>query len=172
MHHRLGSAIQSQLAFPGEGNPNFPWEKSHLDNTVVKKKGKRTTKNNKWGATCYKFVLLNWDFKEIFIFLSVVFLLRDVFLFLYPACLRAKIIQKIIMCWSAYFVKKNCIICVSHNLLWFLCQHAWPWWKFDQPFFVLEKSCLCPNALKTTERENLCLVEKKEKNSPPPLCVC
>ena len=30
----LGSAILSQLAFPGEGNPNFPWEKSHLDSTV------------------------------------------------------------------------------------------------------------------------------------------
>ena len=26
----------SQLAFPGEGNPHFPWEKSHWDNTVVK----------------------------------------------------------------------------------------------------------------------------------------
>ena len=26
----------SQLAFPREGNPTFPWEKSHLDNTVVK----------------------------------------------------------------------------------------------------------------------------------------
>ena len=24
-----------QLAFPREGNPNFPWEKSHLDNAVV-----------------------------------------------------------------------------------------------------------------------------------------
>ena len=27
----------SQVAFPGEGNLNFPWEKSHWDNTVVKK---------------------------------------------------------------------------------------------------------------------------------------
>ena len=27
----------SQLAFPGGGNPNFPWDKSHWDNTVVKK---------------------------------------------------------------------------------------------------------------------------------------
>ena len=26
----------SQLAFPEEGNPNFPWEKSLWDNTVVK----------------------------------------------------------------------------------------------------------------------------------------
>ena len=26
----------SQLAFPREGNLNFPWEKSHLDNTVLK----------------------------------------------------------------------------------------------------------------------------------------
>ena len=36
MHRRLGSATLSQLAFPGEGNPNFLWEKSHWDNTVVK----------------------------------------------------------------------------------------------------------------------------------------
>ena len=36
MHRRLGSAILSQLAFPREGNPNFPWEKSHLDNRVAK----------------------------------------------------------------------------------------------------------------------------------------
>ena len=40
MHPRLGSATLSQLAFPGEGNPNFPWEKSHWDNTVVEKKKK------------------------------------------------------------------------------------------------------------------------------------
>ena len=33
----LGSATLSQLAFPEEGSPNFPWEKSHWDNTVVKK---------------------------------------------------------------------------------------------------------------------------------------
>ena len=38
MHRRLGSAALSQLAFPEEGNPNFAWEKSHWDNTVVKKK--------------------------------------------------------------------------------------------------------------------------------------
>ena len=37
MHRMLGIPILSQLAFPGEGNPNFPWEKSHWDNTVVKK---------------------------------------------------------------------------------------------------------------------------------------
>ena len=37
MHRRLGNATLSQLAFPGEGNPNFPWEKSHWDNTAVKK---------------------------------------------------------------------------------------------------------------------------------------
>ena len=40
MHSRLGSATLSQLAFPGESNLNFPWEKSQLDNTVVKKKKK------------------------------------------------------------------------------------------------------------------------------------
>ena len=37
MHRRLGSTTLSQLAFSGEGNPNFPWEKSHWDNTVAKK---------------------------------------------------------------------------------------------------------------------------------------
>ena len=36
MHPRLGSATLMQLASPGEGNPNFPWEKSHWDNAVVK----------------------------------------------------------------------------------------------------------------------------------------
>ena len=35
MHHRLDSATLSQLAFPREGNPNFPREKSHWDNAVV-----------------------------------------------------------------------------------------------------------------------------------------
>ena len=38
MHPRLRSATLSQLAFPGEGNPNFLWEKSHWDNIVVKKR--------------------------------------------------------------------------------------------------------------------------------------
>ena len=37
MQGRLGSMTLSQLAFPREGNPNFPWEKSHWDNTVVKR---------------------------------------------------------------------------------------------------------------------------------------
>ena len=36
MHRRLGSATLSQLASTREGNPNFLWEKSHWDNTVVK----------------------------------------------------------------------------------------------------------------------------------------
>ena len=36
MHPSLGSMTLSQLAFPGEGNLNFPWEKSHWDNTAVK----------------------------------------------------------------------------------------------------------------------------------------
>ena len=35
MHPTLGSATLSQLAFPGEGNPDFLWEKSHWDNTVI-----------------------------------------------------------------------------------------------------------------------------------------
>ena len=38
MHRRLGSATSSQLAFSREGNPNFPWEKAHRDNTVVESK--------------------------------------------------------------------------------------------------------------------------------------
>ena len=43
MPHRMGSVTLLQLAFPGESNPNFPWGKSHWDNTVVKnrKKSKR-----------------------------------------------------------------------------------------------------------------------------------
>ena len=38
MHCRLGSATLSQFVFPGEGNPNFPWQKSYWDNTDVKSK--------------------------------------------------------------------------------------------------------------------------------------
>ena len=41
MPARLGSATLSPLVFPGEGNPNFPWEKSHRDNAVVKSKSKK-----------------------------------------------------------------------------------------------------------------------------------
>ena len=37
MHGKLGSATLSQLAFPREGNPNFPSVKSHWGNTVKKK---------------------------------------------------------------------------------------------------------------------------------------
>ena len=44
MHHRLGSATLLQLAFHGEDNPNFPWEESHWDNVVLKKKKKKNTK--------------------------------------------------------------------------------------------------------------------------------
>ena len=36
MHRGLGSATLSQLTFPWENNPNFPWEISHRDSTVVK----------------------------------------------------------------------------------------------------------------------------------------
>ena len=31
----LGSATLSQLVFPGKSNPNFPWEKSQVDDTAV-----------------------------------------------------------------------------------------------------------------------------------------
>ena len=47
MHPRTGSATLSQLAFPGESNLNFPWEKSHWDNTVVKSKVKSESKKSK-----------------------------------------------------------------------------------------------------------------------------
>ena len=47
MHPRFGSATLLQLAFPGEGNPNFLWEKSHWDNTVVKQNKAKTRKRNK-----------------------------------------------------------------------------------------------------------------------------
>ena len=33
----------SQLAFTGEINPNFPWDKSHWDNTVVKSNKKEVS---------------------------------------------------------------------------------------------------------------------------------
>ena len=33
--------VARQLAFNGEGNPNFPWEKFHRDNTVVQIKKKK-----------------------------------------------------------------------------------------------------------------------------------
>ena len=38
MHRSLGGATLSQLAFPGESKPSFPWEKSHVDDTVAKNK--------------------------------------------------------------------------------------------------------------------------------------
>ena len=41
MHHRLGRATLSQLAFSGETNPNFPREKSYWADTVVKKVEKK-----------------------------------------------------------------------------------------------------------------------------------
>ena len=45
----LDSAILSQVAFPGESNQNFPWEKPQWDNTVVKKYalGNTGTRNDK-----------------------------------------------------------------------------------------------------------------------------
>ena len=49
MHRRLGSVTLSQLAFPGESNLNFPWEKSHWQNTFVKsfQKFKKEVKSKK-----------------------------------------------------------------------------------------------------------------------------
>ena len=46
MHSKLSSATLSQLAFPGgKSNPNFPWEKTHWDNTVVKSKYNDNSEN-------------------------------------------------------------------------------------------------------------------------------
>ena len=45
MHRRLGSVTLSQLAFPWEGNPDFPWEKSHWVNTVVKSKKVKSSRH-------------------------------------------------------------------------------------------------------------------------------
>ena len=42
MHLRLGSATLLQLAFLGEGNPNFPWVKSQWNNTMVNNNNKNT----------------------------------------------------------------------------------------------------------------------------------
>ena len=50
MHRRLGSADLSQLAFPGESNPNFSCKKSQWDNTVVltlKKKEQKADRSSK-----------------------------------------------------------------------------------------------------------------------------
>ena len=44
MHRRLGSATLSQLAFYWESNPDFSWEKSVRDCTIVKKKKKKKSK--------------------------------------------------------------------------------------------------------------------------------
>ena len=41
MHPRLGSATLSHLNFPGKSNPNFPWEESQWDNTVITRKEKK-----------------------------------------------------------------------------------------------------------------------------------
>ena len=42
VHRRLGNANLSQLAFPGEGNPNFALDRSHWDSTVLKTKAGQT----------------------------------------------------------------------------------------------------------------------------------
>ena len=42
MLHKLGSTTLLQLAFPREGNLNFPWQKSPWDNTVVKSNPKNS----------------------------------------------------------------------------------------------------------------------------------
>ena len=47
MHGKFGSRTLLQLAFPGESNLNFPSEKSHWDNTVVKRKTTTTTKQKR-----------------------------------------------------------------------------------------------------------------------------
>ena len=47
MHLKLGSAILSQPAFPGESNPNFPQEKSPRNNTVNKTKQSKKEQQRK-----------------------------------------------------------------------------------------------------------------------------
>ena len=47
MRPKLGSATLSQLAFPGECDPIFPWEQSHWDNTAVKSKSLKKKKEKK-----------------------------------------------------------------------------------------------------------------------------
>ena len=59
MHRRLGGATLSQLAFPGESNPNFPWEKSYRNNTLVKRVIKKSIVSVK---TLFLFVVLRWPF--------------------------------------------------------------------------------------------------------------
>ena len=44
IQRRLDRETLSQLAFLGKSNLNFPWEKSHWDNTVVKVKLKKNVK--------------------------------------------------------------------------------------------------------------------------------
>ena len=58
MHPRLGSVTLLQLAFPREGNPHFPWKKSHWDNTAVKSK-KVKSKVKKKGAALSWFTLFH-----------------------------------------------------------------------------------------------------------------
>ena len=57
MHLKLGSVTLSQLAFPREGHPNFPWEKSHWDNTVVKSIKKKV----EVGVIKHKMGILQFD---------------------------------------------------------------------------------------------------------------
>ena len=62
MHLRLGSTTLSQLAFPGESNPNFAWTKCEWDKTVIFKniyKGKAMC--TKW-KTC----LWLWRGKKVY----------------------------------------------------------------------------------------------------------
>ena len=65
MHSRLGNTTPSQLAFPGEGNPNFQWERSPWANTnTVVKKRRRKKKKKRWvnrvGVTSGLFTLHNY----------------------------------------------------------------------------------------------------------------
>ena len=59
VHCRLSSATLSQLAFPGESDPNFPWEKSLQDSKVVKKKKKKKERKKKEETHTHKTVCNN-----------------------------------------------------------------------------------------------------------------
>ena len=59
LHRRLGRATLSQLASPGEGNPSFPWEKSHWDNAGIKKLGGGVSKKKTATPTLCEEILQN-----------------------------------------------------------------------------------------------------------------
>ena len=64
MHCRLDSATQSQLAFPGENNSNFPWEKPHGNRTVVNKLFVTQEKGDELSRSC-PFEMCTTDTRDV-----------------------------------------------------------------------------------------------------------